>query len=103
MSVGMATTNRMSQEEMLAWAASKEWRFSTYYKFTFYFEAGDGEGVRGKATIGGEKDQIYRFSVQAEPATWNDIIDGGLLVLTIVYADGHVDRICDNGMGWYIN
>jgi len=76
------------------WAKSAEWKFSSYYKFTFTFTA-SGERLvypvsdqaerapfAATATAGGDSADIYRWHV-ADPMTWAEICEGGEVDFTI--------------------
>ena len=40
--------------------------FSGYYKYTFYFSGVAPDGARLKAEFGGDRDDIYRYSLDAD-------------------------------------
>ena len=88
-----ADDTRSGAEFWLDWAKGAEWRFASYYKYTFTFTAaggllilapGQAEGgpFTATATCGGDSGDIYRWHV-ADPMTWDDIREGGEPDLTI--------------------
>ena len=75
------------------WAKDAEWKFSSYYKYTFTFTASgellitapdQAERVpfTATSTAGGDSGDIYRWHV-ADPMTWDEIRGGGEADFTI--------------------
>ena len=88
-----ADDGRSGADIWLDWTKSAEWKFSSYYKFTFTFTASgelliaapdQAERVpfTATATAGGDSGDIYRWHV-ADPMTWDEICEGGEADFTI--------------------
>lgn len=82
---------RADRERWLGWAARAEWHFSSYYKYDFTFTAtgrlwnpadpGPASETAGEftatITVGGDSSAIYRYTVNAGPMPWRDVIACG--------------------------
>lgn len=55
----------MTAEEVAVILKDVKLKFSSYYKYTFYFR-GAGEGFSVSGSKGGDHDDIYRMSVDAD-------------------------------------
>ena len=56
----------MTREEAMAKWGKCELRFRYYYKFAFSFEGVSDDKENIIACVGGDSDEIYRFSVDAK-------------------------------------
>jgi len=59
----------MTKEEMLAKYGDVLLKFEHYYKFVFTFIGDAEDGAHIMVSVGGNADDIYKFSVTAESAT----------------------------------
>lgn len=58
----------MTREEMLQKYGDVVVKFSSYYKYTFYYAADLPDGGRILVGVGGNSDYIYRFNVVNDEA-----------------------------------
>lgn len=56
----------MNKQEFLAQYGSVKVKFSSYYKYVFYYAADLDGGSRLCCEVGGNSDDIYRHEVSAE-------------------------------------
>lgn len=56
----------MSREEFLAQYGDFKVKFSSYYKYVFYYNATLEDGSRICCQVGGNSDAIYKHSVSAD-------------------------------------
>lgn len=71
----------MSKEEFLEQYGSVKVKFSSYYKYVFYYAAILEDGSRLCCEVGGNSDDIYRHEVASEheeAVSGLDIIDGNV-------------------------
>ncbi len=61
----------MSRTEALEKYGARQVKFASYYKYSFTFTGEDLE-----VTVGGNKDDIYRFSVDTEEVAVSDLMEG---------------------------
>jgi len=61
----------MTKSEFIAKYGNRKVKFSSYYKYSFTFVDGKGLTIR----VGGDRDDIYRFSVTANEEVMVSTLD----------------------------
>lgn len=57
-------TTQWTPEQVHEWAKGQQWRFSSYYKYEFFYTATDESGCYiGSLCTGGDSGDIYRYDV----------------------------------------
>jgi hypothetical protein len=88
---------RTERERWLDRAAHSEWTFKAYYKYSFTFTSsgtllwlpnGGTREFTATASVGGDADDIYRYSVVAHPMAWSEVCAAGEPYLTVIATDG---------------
>ena len=88
---------RSDRERWIDWAAHSEWRFQSYYKYSFVFTAegallslpgGPQVPITATVSAGGTADDSYRYEVTGASMTWDEVTAAGGWLLTVATVSG---------------